>query len=227
VDRPVRRLVILLVVVGLLGVVGDRVARTLATHEAQRRLVAAGLTSPQVDVRGFPFLTQLLARQFDDVQVTSPSVKIGTGRAGQVSGTAHDVTVPSSGPPTVGSLTARGTIPYAEVVRQVHQVGLRLRAAGAGQVQLRRQVSVLGRTYAIVARGRVAANGDRLLVTPTSFALAGGGAVDQRLSDLIANRFTFSYRVRGLPEGVRIDQITAAPDGFLVSASGRDVRLTT
>jgi LmeA-like phospholipid-binding len=222
-----RKLLILLVVVGLLAVVGDRVARTLATHEAQRRLVAAGLSSPRVDVRGFPFLTQLLARRFDDVQVTTPSVKIGTGRADQVSGTAHDVTVPSSGAPTVGSLTARGTIPYAEVVGQVHQDGLRLRAADSGQVQLRRQVSVLGRTYAIVARGRVTAKGDRLLVTPTSFELAGGGGVDQRLSDLIANRFTFTYRVHGLPEGVRIDRITAAPDGFVVDASGRDVRLTT
>jgi hypothetical protein len=222
-----RRLLIFLVVVAVLAVVGDRVALALATHEAQRRLVAAGLTSPQVDVRGFPFLPQLLARRFNDVGVTTTSLKIGTGRADQVTGTARDVKVPSSGPATVGLLTARGTIPYAEVLRQVHQVGLRISMAGPGQVHLRRQVSALGRTYAVLARGRVAAKGDRLLVTPTSFELAGGGAVDQRLSSLLADRFTFSYRIRGLPDGVQVDRIAPADDGFVVEASGRDVRWAT
>jgi LmeA-like phospholipid-binding len=222
-----RKLLIVLVVLALLGLVGDRVARKFATDEAQRRLVAAGLRAPQVDIRGFPFLTQLLAGRFDDVQVTTRLVTIGSGRANQVSGTARDVKVPSTGPATVGRLTARGTIPYAEVLQRVHQVGLRVSSAGGGQVQLRRQVSVLGRTYAIVARGRVEADGNRLLVTPTSFELAGGGAVDQRLSDLVANRFSFSYRIRGLPEGITVDRITAAPGGFVVDASGRDVRLAT
>ena len=222
-----RKLLVVLVVVGLLAVAGDRVAVKFATDDAQRRLVAAGLTSPRVDVRGFPFLTQLLARRFDDVRVTTTTLKIGTGSADQVSGTARDVTVPSSGPATVGQLTARGTIAYAEVLRQVHESGLRLRRAGSGQVQLQRQVSVLGRTYAVVARGRVEARGSKLVVTATSFALAGGGAVDQRLSSLIANRFTFTYRIRGLPKGVQIDRITAADDGFVVNASGRDVRLAT
>jgi hypothetical protein len=222
-----RRLLVFLVVVGLLAVVGDRVARKFATDEAQRRLVAAGLTTPRVDIRGFPFLTQLLARRFDDVRVTSPAVTIGTGHANQVSGTVRDVKVASSGPATVGRLTARGTIPYAEVLQQAHQVGLRVSSAGAGQVQLRRQVSVLGRTYAVVARGKVAARGNRLLVTPTSFELAGGGVVDQRLSDLIANRFTFSYPIRGLPAGIQIDRITPVGDGFVVDVSGSDVRLAT
>jgi LmeA-like phospholipid-binding len=223
-----RKLLVVLVVVAVVAVVGDRVARTWATHEAQRRLVAAGLTSPQVDVRGFPFLTQLIARKFDDVQVTTPSVRIGTGRADQVSGTARDVTVPRSGPATVGRLTARGTVTYAEVLRQVNQSGLHLsRAADPGQVQLRRQVSVLGLTYSVVARGRVVAKGDRLLVTPTAFQLAGGGAIDQRLSELIANRFTFSYRLRGLPPGITVDRITPVAAGFVVDASGRDVRLVT
>jgi hypothetical protein len=222
-----KKLLVVVVVVGLLAVAGDRVAAKFATDEAQRRLVAAGLTSPHVDVRGFPFLTQLLARRFDDVRVTTSSVRIGTGRADQVSGTAHDVEVPTSGSATVGRLTARGTIPYAEVLQQVHQPGLRLSSAGSGQVQLEREVSALGQTFSVVARGRVEPKGTRLVVTPTSFALASGGAVDSRISSLITDRFTFSYRVRGLPQGVHIDRITPARDGFVVDVSGRDVRLAT
>ena len=142
-----KKLLIFVVIVGLLAIAGDRVAAKLATDEAKKRLVSAGVSSPEVDVRGFPFLTQLLARHFNDVRVTTPAVRIGTGRADQVSGTARDVTVPSSGPATAGHLSARGTIPYAEVLAQVNQPGLQLGDAGSGKVQLKEQVSALGQTF--------------------------------------------------------------------------------
>jgi hypothetical protein len=222
-----RKLLVVVVVLGLVAVIGDRVAAKFATDEAQRRLVAAGLTSPQVDVRGFPFLTQLLARRFDDVHVTSSAVQIGTGHANKVSGTARDVKVPSSGPATAGRLTARGTIPYAEVLRQVHHEGLVLRRAGSGQVQLRQHLSVLGQSYAVVARGRVTTRGNQVVVTATSVRLAGGATIDSGLTGLLSELLTFAYRVRGLPDGVHIDRITPAAAGFVVDVSGRDVRLAT
>jgi hypothetical protein len=222
-----RKLLVFLVVVGLIAVIGDRVAEKFATEEAQRRLVAAGLTSPQVDVRGFPFLTQLLARRFDDVHVTTTAVQIGTGHANSVSGTARDVKVPSSGPATVGRLTARGTIPYGEVLRQVNREGLELSSAGAGQVQVRRNVNVLGRSVAVIARGRVSARGNKLVVTPTAVKLASGASVGSSLSGVIADQLSFTYRLRGLPAGVRVDRITPASRGFVVDVSGRDVRLAT
>jgi hypothetical protein len=226
-DGAMKKLLIFVVVVGLLAIAGDRVAAKLATDEAKRRLVSAGVSSPEVDVRGFPFLTQLLARHFNDVRVTTPAVRIGTGRADQVSGTARDVTVPSSGPATAGHLSARGTIPYAEVLAQVNQPGLQLGDAGPGKVQLKEQVSALGQTLSVVAQARVESKGNQLLVTPTSLRLAGGGAVDAQLSSLVTDRFTFSYRIRGLPAGVHIDRITPAAGGFVVDVSGRDVRLVT
>jgi hypothetical protein len=222
-----RKLLVFLVVVGLVAVIGDRVAEKFATDEAQRRLVSAGLTAPQVDVRGFPFVTQLLARRFDDVHVSTSAVRIGTGHANQVSGTARDVRVPSSGPAIVGQLTARGTVPYAEVLRQVHHEGLVLRSAGAGQVQVRRTVSVLGRSVAVIARGRVSAHGNKLVVTPTAVKLASGASVGSSLSGVIADQLSFAYRIRGLPDGVHIDRITPASSGFVVDVSGRDVRLAT
>jgi hypothetical protein len=220
-----RKLLIVLVVLVLLAVIGDRVALKFATDEAQRRLDSAGLTSAKVDVGGFPFLTQALSRHFNDVQVSATSADIGTGRAEQVSGTAQDVEVPSSGPATAGQLTAKGTITYAEVLRQINQPGLQLSNAGKGQVELRRDVTVLGRTYSAIARGRVKPAGNRLLVTPTSVQLAGGGAIDDQLSRLIKDRFTISYRVRGLPDGVQIERINPTDAGFVVGVAGRDVEL--
>jgi hypothetical protein len=219
-----RKVLIALVVLALLAVVGDRVAHKLATDEVQRRLVDAGMTSPQVDVHGFPFLTQVLKRSFDDIDVSATSVQIGTGRAVDVSGTGHDVRVPKNGVATIGRLTGHGTITYAEVLRQVNRPGLTLRSAGSGQVELKQEVSVLGLTYSAVARGRVTAKGDTVSVTPTSVQLAGGGAIDQGISGLIADRLTVSYRIRGMPAGVQIDRITPNAAGFVVDVSGTNVR---
>ncbi|MDQ1668083.1 MAG: hypothetical protein QOE40_144 [Actinomycetota bacterium] len=221
-----RKLLVFLIVLGLLAVAGDRLAEKLTTDEAEQRLTAEGLSSPAVDVRGFPFLTQLLARRFDDVHVSAASVRVGPGQAERVSATARDVAVPSGGQATAGRLTARGTIAYTEVLRRVNS-GLRLTDAGSGQVQLRRRLAVLGLTYDVVARGRVESRGNTLVVTPTSVRLAGGGSLDQRLSALIADRFSLSYRIRGLPEGIQIDRVRPAQDGFVVDVSGRDVRLAT
>lgn len=218
-----RKFLVFLVVLGLLAVAGDRVAHKFATEEAEQRLTAEGLTSPTVDVHGFPFLTQLLSREFDDVAVATPALRAGNGRAEQVSATAHDVRVPRSGTAVVGSLTARGTVPYSEVLRQADRNGLTLSEAGSGHLRVRRDVTVLGQTYAVVARGRVQADGNRVQVTPTSLQRADGGAIDEGLSQLIAGRFTFSYRLRGLPDGIKIDRVVPAKNGFVVDVSGQDL----
>jgi hypothetical protein len=171
-----RKILVLLVVLGLLGVAGDRVARKFATDEAEKRLATHGLATPTVDVAGFPFLTQLLARRFDDVRVSTPSLRIGSGRA--------------------------------------------------EQLRLRRDVSVLGRTFAVTARGRVEPQGNRLRVVPTSFERAGGAAIDDQLAQVLAGRFSLDYQIRGLPSGVHVQRIAPAQNGFVVDVSGRDVTLT-
>ncbi|MGZ4591716.1 MAG: LmeA family phospholipid-binding protein [Actinomycetes bacterium] len=221
-----RKLLVFLIILAVVGVGADRIAHKYATDEAEKRLATAGLTQPKVDVGGFPFLTQLLSRRFDEVQVTTTEVRTSTGQAEQVKATARDVQVHGTTQAVIGSLTARGTISYDEVLRQAGQSGLRLRDAGGGKVELRRDVTVLGRTLSVSGRARVEPHGTRLRVVPTSFQLSGGGPVDDQLSRLLADRFAFSYRVRGLPSGVEIRRITPGPDGFVVDVAGRNVTVS-
>lgn len=222
-----RSLLVTLVVVGLLAIGGDRVAHLVATHEAEQRLAAAGFTDPSVDVPGFPFVTQLVRRRFGEVDLSTAGVTVSRGRADDLDATAHDVALSGGNRVTVGRLSAQATIGYAEVLHRVSRTGLRLRAAGNRQVELRRDVTVLGQTLAVVARGRVDARGATLRVTPTSFSLEGGGAVDARLTQTLTEQLSLHYRVRGLPAGVRIDGVTPTARGFLVQASGHDVTFTS
>lgn len=220
-----RKLLIVLVVLALLAVAGDRVAAKVATDEAEKRLRAEGLVDPSVGVGGFPFLTQVLARNFEQVTVSTPSVSRDGVRAQQVSATATHVDVPRGGDVVVGSLTARGTIGYAEVLRHVGREGLQLGRASADEVRLRRSISVAGQTLAVSARGRVEAHGRRITVVPRGFEVQGGQALSPALAAGLTDRFAFTYDVRGLPDGLRIARIAPGSQGFVVTVTGRDVRL--
>ena len=76
---------VLLVVIAVIGIAGDRLAARLAADEAERRLVAEGFTGPSVTMHGFPFLTQLAARRFERVTLTADSLDSGEGEARAVS----------------------------------------------------------------------------------------------------------------------------------------------
>jgi hypothetical protein len=221
----VRKLLVVLVVLALIAVVGDRVAARLASGEAERRLRAEGFADPSVDVGGFPFLTQVLSRSFDEVTLTTPAVQRDGVRAQGIRATATDVDVPRGGDVLLGSLSARGTISYDEILRQAGQDNLELSRASADEVRLRREVTVLGQTLAVSARGRIEAEGRAIRVVPRGFELQGGEAVSPPLAASLTDRFSLTYVVRGLPHGVRLDRIRPTAAGLQVSLSGRDVRL--
>ena len=218
-----RTLVVFLLVLAVAGVAGDRVAEHVAAGEAESRLAAHGIEDPQVDVGGFPFVTQLLSRSFTDVRVTGAGVEADGARAEQVRVTGRDVYAPDGGDVTVGDLRGQGLVTYDEVVRRSGLRGVDIEQASADRVRLRGDVLVLGESLPVTALCRVRAEGPELRVTPDSFELADGGPVGASLGSELADRFTVSYRMRDLPEGVRLHRVAPRPDGFLVVVRGSDV----
>jgi hypothetical protein len=222
-----RKLLVVLIVLGLALVGADRVAAKIATDEAEQRLAAEGIAEPSVTVAGFPFLTQLLSRRFDEVELRSPAVRTDAGRAEDITATGSDVRAPRGGQVVVGRLTARGTIPYAEVLRRADQPGLSLTGADGGDVRLTRDVTLQGRTFSVRALGRVEASGSRIRLVPSRLRLEGGEAVDGSLETLLAGQLAVEYPVTGLPDGVRVERVTAGADGFVVDVGGEDLALSS
>ena len=218
-----RKLLVVLIVLGVLAVGGDRLAAGLVASEAERRLAAEGFTDPSVQLKGFPFLTQLAGRDFSRVAVTGQRLEADEGSARDVDAELTDVRVPSTGPVRIGSLSARGTVPYDVVVEAAGAGSLRLEPGTAGQVRVSRTVEALGQTFDVVAQARVQARGSRLRLVPTGLEVEGGGSLDDQLSALLADRVAVTYPIPDLPDGVQVEQITAGPDGFVVQVSGRDV----
>lgn len=218
-----RTLAVVLVVLALAAVGADRVAEKVAADRAEQRLAAEGVRDPQVDVRGFPFLTQLLARRFAEVRVTGSAVAGAGGRARDIAITGRDVTLPRSGQARVAAVRASGLVPYDEVLRRSGAPGVRLEPADGGRVRLRGDARVLGRTVSVAAVGRVSARGRTIRVTPSSLEVDGTSLDGSLVAAALADRFSFTYRLRDLPDGLRLRSVTPRPAGFEVLVTGRDV----
>ena len=218
-----RKLLIVLVVLAALGVGGDRLAARLVADEAESRLAAEGFSGPTVRMHGFPFLTQLAARTFSRVTVTSDALESGEGRAEDVRAALTDVRVPQGGRARIGALTASGTVPYPVVAQAVESLSLEITAAPGGRVQVTRTVELAGQSFDVVAQARVQARGNRLRVIPTDIEVAELPDLDDRLSALIADRVALAYDIPDLPEGLQVEEVTAAENGFVVRVSGRGV----
>ena len=222
-----RAFVVFLLVIAGAAVAADRVAEHLAAGEAESRLARHGVADAQVDVGGFPFLTQLAARDFGEVHVTGSSLDVSGGQARDVSMTGRDVTAPAGGDVTVGRLDGVGLVTYDEVVARSGLPDVTIEPSDQpDRVRLRGSVVVLGETIDVVADSAVRARGDRVQVTPRDFELADGGSVGGSLAAQLADSFTVAYTVRALPEGIELRDVRATDDGFLVRVSGRDVVFT-
>ncbi len=74
---PLILLIILVVLAGLFVVI-DRVAVHVADNEFATQIQKQGFsTKPSVSIQGFPFLTQVAARDFKDVRITANGEKAG------------------------------------------------------------------------------------------------------------------------------------------------------
>lgn len=225
-----RKLLIVLVVLGALVVAGDRIAAKVAADQAEKRLVREGFTDPSVGVHGFPFVTQLLSRDFDEVTLQAASLRRATSRgvtaqADSVTATMRGVTAPSNADVHVRTAVVSGTIRYDVIEAAVGLSSFQLSKGSGDEVRVRREVRVLAKNYTVAGRGRIEAQGTRLRIVPTNVVVEGSGPVDDAVTRLLGDRLTVSYRIPNLPEGVRVDKVTAVAEGLRVDASGRDVVL--
>lgn len=224
-----RKLIVALVVLLALLAVADRVLVSAAEGVVARRVqVAAGLErEPTVEIRGFPFLTQAVAGEYDRVDISLGAMERDDMRLRDLTVRLKQVHAPlgrmlsRDGSASVRSESARASVlvPYGMIEQRmpvdadVQREGERLRLSG--------EVSVLGQQLpasAIVEPS--VANGQ--LVFEAAEVQAGGRAVSDRLADT----FSFTVDVGELPFGLRIDGARAADGGLRVTARGADVLLS-
>ena len=112
-----RRLIIILMVLGGLLVVADYGAAALAESAVSRQMRGElGLIDdPSVRINGFPFLTQAIAGTYSSIDVDATRIQYGSFKELEINAQLHDVVAPlsmmlGSGPKSLAVSSAEGIV---------------------------------------------------------------------------------------------------------------------
>ncbi|KAB1140594.1 DUF2993 domain-containing protein [Streptomyces luteolifulvus] len=242
--RALRILLIVVVILGGLFVIADRLAVGFAEDEAADKLrTTEGLaTTPDVSIKGFPFLTQAAAGEFDDIEVGIKDYEASTGtdgdtiRVDDLKAAMKGVTFSGDySSATAASASGTATIGYDELLKAAKSEPTRVAPAvraqvvglsdgGNGKIEVKIDATVLGvklpRPVAVLSSVKVV-DGDTVTVRADSLPDLGIDLAETALRSIT----DFDQTIEELPGGIRLDKVQAAGDGVEISVQGSNVRL--
>ena len=205
-------IIVLLVLLGLLFGL-DRAAAAYTAGRIATKLQAEGFpVKPNVSVEGFPFLTQLIRRHLDGVEVTSPRFPVGPVTAG-IDVHATDITLdPGYQSGTIAQVTGAGLIPFASLAKLpalADVPGLKISSAGPHTVKLSANLVILAATA--IARVTLASPHEIVL------RLVSATGVPASLLGPIRH---LSVPIPALPLGLTVRSVTVSPRGVVIGVAG-------
>ncbi|TWD79119.1 DUF2993 family protein [Kribbella amoyensis] len=227
--RPLRTLIIVLVVLGVLLVGADRAAEafaenrlaTTAAQEAAQYDVKAADTS--VEIGGFGFLPQVARERFDSITMTMQDPTIESVPAEDLVVTMNSVHVPRAlltggdGPIVVDTADVRIRVSPSTLTRFAAVEGLSLRTVDG---KLEAQLKVLGAEASVTVRPQVVSGGRIQLIAdklPGDVPAAVRRAVDRLLARGI--------RLPRLPFGASLKEISVQDQSVVITATAADLKL--
>ncbi|MEV0038545.1 DUF2993 domain-containing protein [Streptomyces sp. NPDC050804] len=246
--RALRILLILVVVFGGLFVAADRAAVYFAEGQIADKIRSSqGLSSqPQVSIKGFPFLTQVLGSSVDEVDIALDGVSATADghqvQVTEVSAELKNVKIDSSfSSATAAQASGSAHISYADLAKSAPK-GATVGYAGAdraakGQVKLSGRLADVLDGAGIDMPSSVRALLDGQDVTAYStVSLEGGNTVRLRaealpelpvpgLNEQVRDVVNYDLKLDGLPSTIKLDRITASESGLQFAGTGTDVSL--
>jgi hypothetical protein len=209
---------IVVVVVLILLVIADRAAAAYADNRVADQIKAAGFpVKPKVTIGGFPFLTQVLARDLSTVTISASNVPEGPLDVASINATARGVHINSSfSGATVDQLNGTALITFAGLSQ----------AAGAGD----------GVTLTDGGENRVKATVDLGFLTGTALfqvARTSGHEISVRVVSAgglpvsaLGSLQDFNVPIPKLPAGMSIQGVRVTAQGVLVGIAGSHTTLS-
>lgn len=224
-------LVVAALVLGLL-LVGDRVAVAIAEDQVADKLAAQDSVTgtPDVDVRGFPFLTQAVGGRYDDVRISLTATQPGQPDLVPVDVVLRGVRLPLSDVLSgsvselpVDRVDGTATLSYDLLADELGGDATIERKDDG--LRIGRTVEVLGRTLPVSAAGTVALDGDELVVD-VDRATGAGVEIPSFLVDRVSDLLDLRYTVPELPFGLQLTDVAPEADGVRVRVEATDAVLT-
>jgi len=240
-------LTVLVVLLGGLLVVADRVAASaaesvisgqVAKEMAARNVASAG--PPEVSVRGFPFLTQVLRGRYDGITIAVPQPRVGGVQLQRLTLDATDVTAPlevitsHQGRVIADKITGTAELSWQSVSTLLDMAG----ATGVdpssvqlsyvnGEVQLTAPATLAGRQLTLVATGTVAFSSGKIRLQLTRIVVKGDGipASVSGLAQAYVQYLSGEIKLPVLPYQPEISDVRTTSAGITVTALARQVVL--
>lgn len=203
---------------------GDRYANRRAEHQAAKTLQSELGTPalPQVDITGFPFLTQLATGSVSTMHVVAD--QLGVANNAQLT-LAHADLVMSDvvtkdwfTTMTIGHAEGTSLLDYAKLSALA---GAPLSYGSEGRVELVSKTTVFGREVEAVITGtpRLNAKEQTITLSDARISVAGVNLPDFTAQALLAALLR-PIPLKGIPLGMTASRIAAAEDGISVDLVG-------
>ena len=210
------------IVVLILLVIGDRVALAVAENDMADQFVSNGLpVKPSVTIEGFPFLTQLAARDFHKVDISASSIPAGPVTITSATGTLNGLHFNSSfNSATVDHMTVRIFVSFAALAGAGglgNVANLTITPAGPNLLKI---TGSLGGVLSDTEEAKITQTGPQQISVQ---AVSNGGALSGVLTQF--GSYTFNLP-QGVPASLRITGLSLNAQGLTATAAADNAKLS-
>ncbi|WP_406437410.1 DUF2993 domain-containing protein [Streptomyces sp. NBC_00631] len=242
--RALRIFLIVVVVIGVLFVIVDRVAVHFAQGEAADKLKTTEdlASTPDVSIKGFPFLTQVASGTLDDVHVGIKEYDATTGTAGKtirvedLNADMKDVTFTGDySSATAKTATGTALVSYGELLKNAQtapaDLGLGftgqvvgLADGGNGKIKVTVDVKVPGVSahQKVTVLSTVTVRNNTVQVHADNLPKLAGVSLAE---DRFRQASDFRQAIDQLPGGIKLAKVEAVQDGVEIAVKGSNVKL--
>lgn len=209
-------LLVTLIVLAVIFVVGDRVARSYAQDAIASKIHSDGFpVKPTVSIPGFPFLTQVLARDIRTINLSASNVPEGKLTISSINATASGVHINSSfNGGTISHISGTGLVTFSSVASAAPVGGLTITAdpsAGPGAAKVS-----LGPLSAVA---QVTRSGPSQLSVQLKDVPGIASSLEGGLS-------SFTIDVPHLPAGLQVTGVSVTNQGVLIDFAAQNTSLS-
>lgn len=221
-----KKLLIAVAVLAVLFVAADRIAVAVAENQISGRIATAyGLSNkPSVSISGFPFLTQVVTGDYQQINVSAPKIQAGDVSLRDLS--AHFTGVHAKlsqvighGPAdiTADQATGSAVVPFTEISQRLPH-GLELKPSGK-RITVSFSMRCGGKQVPLSASVAVKVAGSALILTPAAVGTSGCGLPVSAYSSALR----IALPLTELPFHLRLTSVNVTPTGLQIGVSARNV----
>ena len=206
-----------LIVLAVLFVIADQVAKAYAQNMIASRIQTSGnLTEkPSVSIEGFPFLTQLAARDIRTVHISASNVQENKIEITSIKATATGVHLDSGfNSATIDHITGTAFISFASLESAAGVQGATISADPAA-----------GPNAVSVAVGPLSATAQIVQTGPNEITVKMGG-LGGIAAALIGALPGYTIHVPTLPAGLQVQGVTVVSQGIAINAAAQNTTLS-